>query len=602
MGRALIDQRKTNGVTKSTVYTYNLDGSVATLTYPSGRVVTYAYDAASRPLSAVDQANTINYALSATYAPQGALASLVLGSSGSFAGINLNESFNSRLQPSNIKAWSTTSTALDVTYGFVDASSHNNGNVVSIANNRDTNCSQSFSYDQLSRILSAQTQGTTGPNCWGLSFSYDIWANLTAASVTQCSAPMLSLTVNSNNRITNTAFSYELAGNMTGDGSFSYTWNAESQIKAAAGVTYSYDGDGNRVQKSNGKLYWYGVGSEVLDESDLAGNFTDEYVFFGGKRIARQDSSGNIYYYMEDFLGPSRVITQANGTLCYEADFYPFGGERAITNTCPQNYKFTGKERDAETGLDDFGARLYSSGLGRWLSPDWSTIPAPVPYADLTNPQTLNLYQFVRNNPETFVDLDGHDPAARNSSKGIETTIPPCSDATGGPGCPGAGPSQELMQQETNKQQQVADTAQKYDGSKDWAFTAQKGAFACNTNKCNAFVGDVTKEAGASVSVTGSDGKSRYPLAGELADKNTKIVNWPELGPGQKPQPGDIAAYKLPGGGTSFSGHSGIVTSVDRNGTVHAMAAHEKVVGPDNKFNPGVGAAVITYRRFTGDQ
>jgi hypothetical protein len=112
----------------------------------------------------------------------------------------------------------------------------------------------------------------------------------------------------------------------------------------------------------------------------------------------------------------------------------------------------------------------------------------------------------------------------------------------------------------------------------------------------------VTKEAGAPVSVTGSDGKSRYPLAGELADKNTKIANWSVLGPGQKPQPGDIAAYKLPGGGTSFSGHSGIVTSVDRNGTVHAMAAHEKVVGPDNKFNPGVGAAVITYRRFTGDQ
>jgi RHS repeat-associated protein len=111
---------------------------------------------------------------------------------------------------------------------------------------------------------------------------------------------------------------------------------------------------------------------------------------------------------MEDFLGSSRVITDSSGNVCYEADFYPFGGERVITNTCPQNYKFMSKERDTETGNDDFGARYYSSSTGRWLSPDWSAIPAPVSYADLTNPQTLNLYAMVRNNPETFADVDGH--------------------------------------------------------------------------------------------------------------------------------------------------------------------------------------------------
>jgi RHS repeat-associated protein len=90
------------------------------------------------------------------------------------------------------------------------------------------------------------------------------------------------------------------------------------------------------------------------------------------------------------------------------ADFYPFGGERDITTTCGSNYKFEGKERDTETGNDDFGARYYTSRLGRWLSADWSSVPAPVPYANLTNPQTLNLYAMVRDNPETFADLDGH--------------------------------------------------------------------------------------------------------------------------------------------------------------------------------------------------
>jgi RHS repeat-associated protein len=103
------------------------------------------------------------------------------------------------------------------------------------------------------------------------------------------------------------------------------------------------------------------------------------------------------------------VIISSAGVTCYDADFYPYGTESNVINTCPQNYKFTGKERDTETGNDDFDARYYSSVYGRFLSADWSEVPAPVPYAKLTNPQTLNLYAIVRDNPETYADLDGHD-------------------------------------------------------------------------------------------------------------------------------------------------------------------------------------------------
>jgi RHS repeat-associated protein len=71
-------------------------------------------------------------------------------------------------------------------------------------------------------------------------------------------------------------------------------------------------------------------------------------------------------------------------------------------------YKFEGKERDFETGNGDFGARYYSNRFGRWLSADWSAIPVAVPYANLTNPQTLNLYSMVADDPESGADLDGH--------------------------------------------------------------------------------------------------------------------------------------------------------------------------------------------------
>jgi len=71
-------------------------------------------------------------------------------------------------------------------------------------------------------------------------------------------------------------------------------------------------------------------------------------------------------------------------------------------------YKFTGKERDPESGLDYFGARYYGSNMGRWLSPDWSANPEAVPYSHLDNPQSLNLYEYVGNNPLSKPDLDGH--------------------------------------------------------------------------------------------------------------------------------------------------------------------------------------------------
>jgi len=80
----------------------------------------------------------------------------------------------------------------------------------------------------------------------------------------------------------------------------------------------------------------------------------------------------------------------------------------AIDVGFPQS-RSTGKERDAESGNDYFGARYYSSAMGRFMSPDWSAKEEPVPYAKLDNPQTLNLYAYMRNNPLGGVDADGHE-------------------------------------------------------------------------------------------------------------------------------------------------------------------------------------------------
>jgi RHS repeat-associated protein len=96
------------------------------------------------------------------------------------------------------------------------------------------------------------------------------------------------------------------------------------------------------------------------------------------------------------------------------------------TTTCFSTYRFTGKERDSESGNDYFGARYYSSSMGRWLSPDWSAKVMPVPYAKLDNPQSLNLYAYVGNNPLTRFDPDGHtvpDSCAKDSKCSITVKV-----------------------------------------------------------------------------------------------------------------------------------------------------------------------------------
>ena len=161
---------------------------------------------------------------------------------------------------------------LDITYGF-NLGSADNGNVAIITNNRDNTRSQNFTYDSLNRIFTAQTQttGVTIPNsnCWGLTFGYDPWGNLLQSSTTGptgCGEPQPSnVTVTAANRIS--GYCYDSAENLLdqttcpANSPHAFAYNAENQLTFAGGVTYTYDGDGRRVQKSSGKLDLYGMGS-----------------------------------------------------------------------------------------------------------------------------------------------------------------------------------------------------------------------------------------------------------------------------------------------------------------------------------------------------
>lgn len=430
IGRVLTEKRMINGTSawiKSAGYVYNLDGSIKTISNPGvGRVMAYTMNAAGRPGSVVNAGGNINFVTGATYAPFGGLLTAVNGSASGFSGITNTNSYNRRLQPLALSSASPSQTLLSLTYDF-HSGSGDNGNVYKITNNRDNNRTQNFLYDALNRIQQAYS---SGPN-WGETFGptatnpgtppsnpgIDPWGNLINRSgvIGKTLTEGLSAVANTKNQLA--GFGYDIAGNMVSNGSASYTYDAENRVIGAAGWTYVYDGDGRRVKKfsgSTGTLYWPDLSGNTLNESSLGATNLHEYVYFSGKRVARIDvpTPLTVKYYFSDYLGSASVITDATGNTLEDSDYFPYGGEIAITNNDGNNYKFTGKERDAETCtsacLDYFGARHYTSALGRFMTPDWSASAEALPYGDLSDPQSLNLYSYTRNNPLSRTDPNGH--------------------------------------------------------------------------------------------------------------------------------------------------------------------------------------------------
>jgi RHS repeat-associated protein len=244
------------------------------------------------------------------------------------------------------------------------------------------------------------------------------------------------------------AMSYDAAGNQTNDGSGERIYDGENRmVKAYNGAVlvseYVYDADGKRVRRIiGGQETWqvYGMGGELLAEY-VAGAAPSaaqkEYGYRNGQMLVVWDGSEigdrKLQWLVQDHLGSTRMVVDRSGSLAEirRHDYLPFGEELGSgigIRSASIGYsgdsvrqKFTGKERDDETGLDFFQARYFSSVQGRFTSPDEFTggpdelyffastaSENPTFYADLTTPQSLNKYQYTYNNPLRYTDPDGH--------------------------------------------------------------------------------------------------------------------------------------------------------------------------------------------------
>ncbi|HEY3457724.1 MAG TPA: RHS repeat-associated core domain-containing protein [Bryobacteraceae bacterium] len=412
-------------------YAYNLTGAITSETYPSGRVVATSYDGANRiqSITGTTAQNPTPAQYTGTtaiaYAPQGAIQTLTRGD-----GLTESWSYNNRLQPASVSVGSGSNPrsafGLDLYYcpAKVAGCATNNGNLAT-ASLSILGVDQNFTYDGVDRVLTAAEVGAAG-TAWTQTYGYDRYGNrrVSGGIVLDPFTPTVTTNFNANNQLQIQNSGYDPAGNLTHIGGYGFAWDAENRMVASAignvRTDYSYDGEGRRVMKQSD------TGTTIF-VYDVSGHLAAEY------STGANSPTCMTCYLSADQLGSTRVVTDQNGAVVARHDYLPFGEE------IPQQYsgrtaalhfgateniaqKFTGKERDAETGMDYFGARYYSGRQGRFTSPDEYTWVGttdvftgepvgqlnPLPYADINNPQSLNKYTYVLNNPLRYTDPDGH--------------------------------------------------------------------------------------------------------------------------------------------------------------------------------------------------
>jgi len=408
-------------------YQYAVGGALSGMQYPSGRWVTYTINGANRP-SAVrnGQSGTSYYMQNVQYKPSGAFSSATVGLDTANQWTETRE-YNSLLQARKLRLVKGTQKllGLDWIYSansqynssqdmYEETGTDNNGNLrmEKLAHTVGTPFSvdRSFDYDTANRLttfnepMSAKSQY----------FGYDAFGNLwqTGASGVPALRPngsswYLLGSGQVSNRLANTA--YDAVGHQT-------------QLSLTPGTTASYDAEGrvSRVELNSNPVATYDYDADGRRVKKTVGATTTHYVYSADGQLMAEyggtPTSVGTRYLVADHLGSTRLILDAQGNCSQRIDYAPFGaqltrsGQPCYTSSTSGLPLFTGQLRDGEsaagtdTGLDYFNARYFWATLGRFSSPD-----APLIDQDAMDPQSWNLYSYVRNNPLTFKDPSGQD-------------------------------------------------------------------------------------------------------------------------------------------------------------------------------------------------
>jgi RHS repeat-associated protein len=431
LGKPLISQQLTDGNTYTSKYEYNLVGDLVQETYPSLRVVRNDYNANNEISKIYGQKNASSvmrtYANNISYTAWGAIDKIKLGN-GRFE----SAKFNNRLQVTELAVGSSVGDGslwkLNYEFGELQTNnsvdtSKNSGNIAKQTINFNGLANpiyQGYKYDSLNRVTEAK-ETANGQTTWQQNFGYDRFGNRTSfnqvvngnqMAINNITLP--SIESGKNRYSAGQGYAYDENGNVINDPqNRQFTFNGDNKQTLVRDLnipTTPQNPDANVI----GKYFYDGSGKRIKKVTNTE---TTIFVYSGSKLIAeystRQSENPTISYTATDMLGSPRVITDANGQVISRRDFMAFGeeiavgvGGRATTSKYGQSdsvrQRFTGYQKDDETGLDFAEARYYNDAHGRFTAVD-----PLLASGESTNPQTFNRYVYSMNRPLLLTDPTG---------------------------------------------------------------------------------------------------------------------------------------------------------------------------------------------------
>jgi RHS repeat-associated protein len=400
-------------------YTFNLADELASATNPFGSQVNYAYDSSGGVTGATGSGflSAPSYVSNILYRAWGAAKQVAYGNSRT-----LTASYDNRRR---LTRWDVAGVfGYQYSYNFFN---ENSGRVTFASQLYDHTLDRSFDYDQVGRLLASYSgkearwhtgqeaySGADGP--YAESYVFDKWGNVTgrngwgAVNAQYSSAPQFVANKLTVNPLTGAVVQHDAAGNLLTDGAQTFTYDASGQQTSATGtgLQQSYDGDGLRARKTENGLTTYYLrstilGQQVAVEASGSGAFKRGYVYLGGQLLALQENN-QVTWVHQDPVTKSQRLTNSAGSVVSWVELDPWGAETNRSNNSQQQpHRFTSYERDANGG-DEAMMRRYEGKWQRFAQPD----PYDGSY-DLSEPQSLNRYTYVLNDPINFVDPSGLD-------------------------------------------------------------------------------------------------------------------------------------------------------------------------------------------------
>ncbi|MFH1232191.1 MAG: RHS repeat-associated core domain-containing protein, partial [Planctomycetota bacterium] len=385
-----------NNSGKAVAYEYDFVGNRTKLTYPDNSYITYEYDQLNRLTSITQDAQPL-----AQYTYDALSRRTGFNYANNTQTTYQYDNANRLLDLANTINGGVNISTFAYTYDKV-------GNHLTKDERRGTMdaVTSNYSYDniyQLTQVTDQQSQVTN--------YVYDKLGNRTTAE----GKAYTSNNLNQYTQVDSTTLNYDPNGNLTGDGTCTYSYDYEnrltSAIKSGTTANYKYDAFGRRVEKNvNGSITKFVYdGDQITAEYDNSGTLQKKYMYGTGiDEVVMMDNvaSGKEYFYYTDGLGSITEVIDNTGNLIEKYKYGVYGAvfiydsndqpltQSQIGNSC----LFTGKEFDFETGVYNNRARHYNPTLGRFTQPD------PIGYYD-----SINLYLFVQNNPVNYFDPFGED-------------------------------------------------------------------------------------------------------------------------------------------------------------------------------------------------